>query len=144
MKRKKEKKVLPPLLGETLSYYGESPMGKVYRRRFTGKFFHKATVVYSLSLPFLEGKNFEELKAFSEETARNFLAFLEEESKKEGEGKFGGLRFSLEENAFHISAAFCSIKERNFFPAATLYFSPDGKLLRVKKEKAEPRLRKGL
>lgn len=130
-KKKKIKKGPPPpvaLPEETVSYFCESPFGKVFRRKMTGRLSSVSAVVFSLSLPELECDGFAEAKAVLDAVAAEYLSFLEEKSREEREPFFGGLHFSVTDSGFLLSQAFCPVKERSFVPAFSLSLSPEGRL----------------
>ncbi len=136
-KQNKEQSLKTPLPEALFSFDSEGVFGKVYRKKYFGKFSFSSTVVFSLSLPHLLSPEFEETEKLLQDIAQEFLTFLEKKSRENKEDAFGGLSFSATENGFLISAAFCSPKERLFLPVFFLSLSPEGKLLAVKKQKAE-------
>lgn len=142
-KKQKPKKEAPakPVLPEAqISFDSESSLGKVWRKKHFGKISSLSTVIFSLSLPQMDLKEFGETEAFLQAVAEEFLSFLEKKSQAEAEDSFGGLSFSPTKDGFLMQAAYCSVKERRFLPAFSLSLSPEGKLLAVKKQKAEPLL----
>ncbi|MBR4288982.1 MAG: hypothetical protein IKT50_06065 [Clostridia bacterium] len=132
-KPKKEAPQKPTLPAAQISFDSESSLGKIWRKKYFGRFSSLSTVIFSLSLPQMDLKEFGETEAFLQVVAEEFLSFLEEKSQKEGEDAFGGLSFSPITDGFLIQAAFCPAKERNFLPAFSLTLSPEGKLVAVKK-----------
>ena len=62
-----------------------------------------------------------------------FLLFLQEESKQEGELRFGGMDYFFSENRLILSYAFCPFGRRSFFPVLRLTLSPDGTLQRIQR-----------
>lgn len=136
-KQIKEPSLKTPLPEALFSFDSEGVFGKVYRKKYFGKFSFSSTVIFSLSVPHLDSPEFEETEKLLQDIAQEFLTFLEEKSKKETSDAFGGLSFSATKDGFLISAAFCSPKERLFLPVFSLSLSPEGRLLAVKKQKAE-------
>jgi len=136
-KPKKEAPVKPALPEAQISFDSESPLGKVWRKKYFGRFSALSTVIFSLSLPQMDLKEFGETEAFLQGVAEEFLAFLEEKSQKNGSDTFGGLTFLVTKDGFLMQTACCPVKERIFLPAFSLTLSPEGKLLAVKKQKAE-------
>ena len=133
MKRKEQIKQPPILPREQITFEKNTPWGKVFRKKYTGKITGEKAVVYSLSFPDSESEAFGEIRDLLGEILENYLLFLEEKSQNTEEDLFGGLSFSVEEDGFLLIAALCPLAERRFRPVARFTLTPEGSLQSVRK-----------
>ncbi len=136
MKKEKKKKhaenTLPSPPKETRRYWGQTPLGTVTSRIWSGKFSNKSTVAFSLSLPEMDLENFHETRDFLEQLRDCFLLFLSQKSQIEKDGvTFGGLSFHWEKDGLFLSFCYGPFSEREFFPFARLTLSPTGALVKI-------------
>lgn len=123
-KRKKQKKEIPQK--------EKAPSLPFFAQKETGKFQGDSTVVYSLSLPYLSNKEFEESRLFFEKVKEAFLSFLEKESKKKREGvNLGTLSFQSKENTLTLYSSYTPFEEKNEKAVAKIFFSQKGTITKI-------------
>ena len=124
----------PPSLSQgSLHAWGKSPGGEVSYWEWTGKITDRKTVCYRIRLPHFSLPDFPPTWDFFVQLRDAFLLYLQEESKQEGELRFGGMDFFFSENRLILSYAFCPFGRRSFFPVLRLTLSPDGALQRIQR-----------
>lgn len=106
-------------------------------KKISGVVKGSASIAYSFEIPCLRD---EESRAYLVTLAKNYLKFLEKESKKPCDFvRFGGLRFERKENALVLLAAFCPFSQRDFKAKTRLFLDEEEKLYDIKTEKRSRR-----
>jgi hypothetical protein len=134
MKKKKEMKKSQVPLGKEVRLGKESfSFGTVEKIRFSGKINGESTVSYSFCLPEFENPKTNDYFSHLRDA---FFSFLTRAGETPSDKVlFGGLDWYGEEDRLILLGSFCPFEERHYRKVGTFTLSPQGEILKIRKEK---------